>query len=312
MSRINPEDDEILRAVMGDLDEELTYEHSQINPDTTNSAKNRGSNIEPDEDYITKMALGDLDNNLGNASVLPPQSLYEPQNSIYPTQQNSVSSISQKPKKKKLKAVSLIVAVILLVLIATGTVTVLLLQKNNITEGTNSFVSSNEEEYVDYPDIDKYFEENSEVISIVPVEKSKNITTEEQTFNDLTARGFSDASITANYTMNGKYYEETEISKGSNAQHPMYNTFYVTQSKDIWGISSINGQVTASPISYLVESESSLQILISESKEIISYDSKGNRFFITNPHNDFIKIKIVDEVNAQTLEEITSEELDKL
>lgn len=164
---------------------------------------------------------------------------------------------------------------------------------------------------VAYPDIDQYFAENSEVQQIVPVQESSDVMTEQEVYEMLKSRGFSDGSITTEYTITGDYHEPKEISADGTAKHPIYSTSYAAATGEIWNITVVNGQVMARPISYLNTVEQEQSVLFVEGETTTSYDSQGNRFFITIPHADYMIVKSVDQIDAQTLDSLIEEEIAK-
>ena len=99
---------------------------------------------------------------------------------------------------------------------------------------------------------------------------------------------------------------ETEVQDGSAKKLPMYLNYYVTEKGDVWTIYVINGSVFAYPASYNLESDR--EMLVSESAEIVSYDNVTNQFYVTAPDNSII-IKVVDRIDAETLEKLTMEDI---
>ena len=162
------------------------------------------------------------------------------------------------------------------------------------------------------PDADEYFDKNTDVKSEIKANESNDVRTESEVFDDFADRGFNSNPITSEYDMNGKYYAATEISRYSSDKHPIYQTYYVTQNGEIWIIFEINGDVVANPLSYNEQKESGVQLMISESNTITSYDSTKNKFYVNVPNADVLAVKKVDKINAETLENLTKKELDRL
>ena len=52
-------------------------------------------------------------------------------------------------------------------------------------------------------------------------------------------------------------------------------------------------------------------MLLSESDQLISYDSATNQFYETEPDSSIIKVIKVKKIDAETLEKYTVEELSK-
>ncbi len=178
-----------------------------------------------------------------------------------------------------------------------------------VLDKKDSEVKSSESSYVEYPDLDKYYEENSDIEKIVSVSDSGSVMKEKDVFKELEKRGFFDVSVTYEYDMNGNYSEAQDASKSSSEKHPMYNAIYQSENGNIFSISIINDQFLVTPFSMQLESEAEVGVVISESETITSYDSRDNRYFITRPHDDSMRVKLVEQVDANTLDSLTKEEL---
>lgn len=204
---------------------------------------------------------------------------------------------------------------IIIIFIVAVIVTVALfffIHKNNTP--TPEVKDSNDEQttYVEYPDVDQFFNDNSDVQQIVAVSDSNDVMTEKEVIQDIEKRGFTDFYVTTEYDMNGNYYEAEEIASEGKDKHPIYDVVCTTQNGDIWELSYVNNQIIATPTSYLMESEREISVIVSESNTVTSYDSLGNRYFVTTPHADYAVVKVVDTIDAATLNSLTSEELEKL
>lgn len=196
------------------------------------------------------------------------------------------------------------------------------LKENDDMENENSDNSDNKDKFTEEdlknpyevtpPDADDYFDKNTSVKSEIKANESDDVRSEEDVYDDFVERGFSSNPITAEYDMNGKYYAATEISRYSSEKHPMYQTYYITSNGDVWMIFEINGAVIANPLSYNAQTEKGVQLMLSESNTITSYDSTKNKFYINVPNADVLSVKKVDKINAETLENLTNKELDRL
>lgn len=87
------------------------------------------------------------------------------------------------------------------------------------------------------------------------------------------------------YTMDGTYLGENEISRSSSSKHPMYQTYYVATSGDIWLIFEVNGSFFATPITYNFSNEQKVPVIVSETDTITSYDSSTNKFYVNIQRN---------------------------
>lgn len=187
-----------------------------------------------------------------------------------------------------------VIVAILIAVIAIGAIIVVSLVNNRSNNDGNS----------DIPTIDAndYFDNNSTIVSIVKVEDSDQIRSEAAVYKDFSARGFSKHSITTEYSLTGEYYEAFVISETSTAKHPMYQTYYVTENGDYWSIFEINGAVMASPLSYNLGLGENIQIVVSETDTVTSYDSVTNQFFITEPKDTVMVVIKVNKIDSTALE----------
>ena len=158
---------------------------------------------------------------------------------------------------------------------------------------------------------DQYYEDNSEILEIIDVKESPDVPTEAEVKNILAERGFTDCSITYEYTMEGEYVD-AEISESTTEKRPMYMTTYLAASGDLWAIYVINGEVIANPVSCNLELLLDAQILISESGTLTSYDDETGKFYVTIPHENVVIMKTIDRIDAETLDSLTIEEVGNL
>ncbi len=164
---------------------------------------------------------------------------------------------------------------------------------------------------VEYIDAEEYYEENSEIVSIIDAAASEDVLSEQEVLIDFGSRGFDGCSITYNYSIDGEYGEEEEVQV-STETHPVYESIYLSESGEIWILYSVNGSFMASPFSYNMQSTRNAEIIIAESETIASYDSATNQYFITIPDETELIVVVVDEINNVVLNEFTIEALDEL
>lgn len=177
--------------------------------------------------------------------------------------------------------------------------------------GLNTDSGGSVDEYrVNAPDAKSYYEDNSNIIAEINVCDSNDVLTEEKVYTDLVGRGFDSYQITTEYTMEGKYSEATEISDSSSEMHPIYQTYYVSSKGELWTIFVINDAIMANPVSYNIESGRDIQVIISESEIITSYDSSTGKFYETIPDDGALDILVVDKIDAKTLDFLTIGEID--
>lgn len=158
------------------------------------------------------------------------------------------------------------------------------------------------------PNADEYYHNNSNVISVI--DATDGGTTEAEAYANLTSRGFTMYPITTEYTMDGTYGDAIEISGNGTDKHPTYSTIYVTDSGFVWSIFEINGKVYAKPVTYHLDYNPETQIIFSESASITSYDSTENKFYITQPHETSLDVRVVGRIDAETLNTFTAREIE--
>lgn len=161
-----------------------------------------------------------------------------------------------------------------------------------------------EDYIVEFPDIEEFFEENSEVVSVIDVSSSQ-VLTEEAVESLMTEIGFDDYPITSCYSIEGEYYEATEVT-GSTTTHPMYEVYYVNECDELWVVNVIDNMIMATPVSYNMQSDT-VPMVVSETNEIVSYDSSTNRFYRTIPNTDVVNVLVVERIDSETLNSLTVE-----
>lgn len=157
----------------------------------------------------------------------------------------------------------------------------------------------------------EFFDEHSEVISTISFQDSQNTFAGSDILKLLRSRGFDQYDIVSEYDAEGNL-EDVEITEETTQKYPLYYTYYITESGDLWTILVIDGKVTANPASYNMNSELAVQVVISESETIMSYDSETNTYYETIPDPETLIVKVVPEINAEVLEQLTFEGIDTL
>lgn len=160
--------------------------------------------------------------------------------------------------------------------------------------------------------IDEYYANNSTIIKIVDATTSPAVPTEAQVVDLLTERGFVGYPVTYEYEMGGVYVDDVEISQSADVKRPMYTTYFVSEAGEFWTIYVINGSIFANPVSYNMNSERTAQLLISESEQLTSYESNTNKYYVTIPNEDAAIVRVVEKIDADSLNKLTVEEIDKL
>ena len=181
--------------------------------------------------------------------------------------------------------------------------------KELISKITDS--KENEEYTVETIDAEEYFSSNGEIVSEINVSDAEDTDTEADAYDHFREKGFTEYSVTKEYSMDGDYADATDINADSDEKHPVYTTYYHSSADEFWTIVSINGQVTANPVSYNLQSELGVPVLISDSETIISYDNAANKFYETIPSEGTLKLIVVDQIDAATLDDLTIGEIDQ-
>lgn len=202
-------------------------------------------------------------------------------------------------KKKKIISVIAIVVLIVVLLIASAMYIINDIKKTLIKQAFGDF---NQTESID---VKEYYEKNSKIIDSFNAKTSKNVQTEKEAIDVFAARGFGKEPVYYDYSIDGEYVGETK-AKISREKHPMYQTQYVTPGGNVWTIVMINGSILANPVNYNMESEEDAQLIISESEIITGYDNANNIFFETIPKKSELIVKIVDTINSETINSLTT------
>lgn len=154
---------------------------------------------------------------------------------------------------------------------------------------------------------DEYYFSTSDVIKVLKATESESVPTEADVVKILTERGFSGYSVICQYAMDGSFDGKTNASRNSASKHPMYLIYYITGNMQAFTVYVINGDVFAYPVSF--SWEAGRKILLSESTTLTCYDAETNKFYVTVPHEDNLTLKQINRIDAQTLENLTYEEV---
>lgn len=160
-------------------------------------------------------------------------------------------------------------------------------------------------------DVEEYYSQNGDLIDKYSAEESDDVQSEKQALVDMENRGFNDYPVYSDYLISGEYTGMIEISE-TDEIHPSYQTSYITSEGDIWTIFLMNGAVIANPVSYNMQSGRNVQLILSESEKIMGYDSETNMFYEVKINESELIVKVVDRIDAQTLDKLSVEEIDDL
>ncbi|MBQ9910069.1 MAG: hypothetical protein IJM50_00940 [Lachnospiraceae bacterium] len=157
-----------------------------------------------------------------------------------------------------------------------------------------------------------YFWDNATVYEMIEIDDSKEVLKADNTISLLNDRGFGTYPVTYEYSVDGDYLGEVRAGEGSGEKSPMFQTYYISSGKEVWTVFVINGQLFANPVSYNLQSTLSAPMVISESELLTSYDYSDNLYLVLAPDSSTAIVKTVKEINAETLDKLTIEEIDKL
>ena len=118
----------------------------------------------------------------------------------------------------------------------------------------------------------------------------------------------SAGTVTVYHPFSSTGNDSIEVSD-SETQHPQYITYYESSSGELWAIIVVEDSITANPITYNMQHPDAVQITVSEKNEIVSYDSSTNSYYRTIPNESALDLRIVDKIDAETLDSLTSEVL---
>ena len=205
--------------------------------------------------------------------------------------------------------------IIVLSIVLIGLITFLILFLFGVFNGiTNKSVPDNTQPstYIVEPiDAEAYYEENGEILNVIKTKDSKGILSEKEAIELLSDRGFTNNTITWNFTEDGEYLEDTEAKTDSDAKHPTYSSIYTASNDDYWTVEIVNDCITASSINYNITSSSGVPLIVSEKKTVMGYDNISNQFFETIPKDTSLKVQIVEKIDAHTLDELSKKGVDQ-
>lgn len=161
-------------------------------------------------------------------------------------------------------------------------------------------------------DVDEYYKDNSEkVVATIKVHEAKTVLTESEAQILLMNRGFDNLVIFAQYDLDGRYIGSNEINPNGTTKYPMYEATYLDKQNAVWTLMIINGQITAYPVSYNMNSNGT-PIIVSEEETLMSYDAGTSKFYETIPKGSSLSVKVVDRIDTEMLENMTEEALSQL
>lgn len=185
---------------------------------------------------------------------------------------------------------------------------------------TNITLYAKWNEHGEWSSPEEFFADTSTgIIETIRADESEDVLTEAQAVGELKSRGFgpgTDADgnptgypITYKYSIDGQYIEETEALDSSISKHPMYHTFYMSESGVGWVIYVINGEVFANAASFNLETDSEKELLVTEDESGKFTSYYDGQFYVTISNGTAVFTKIVTKIDAETLDKLTFDEL---
>lgn len=184
---------------------------------------------------------------------------------------------------------------------------------NTITDNTANTADVDLGENYTVPafDAEKYFDEYTQLVSKLDVPSSQTVFTANEAYKAFEERGFSNVTLMYEYDMSGEYLGEQEASYYSDDKAPIYQAYYSTSDGNLWIIMEVNGEFFATPVFYNLDENSAKYVIISEKETITSYDSTTNKFYVNVPDQSNVRVKVVGRIDAETIETLTKEEIEK-
>lgn len=158
-------------------------------------------------------------------------------------------------------------------------------------------------------DLEGYDSSHCRLLDIIPAEESGAVQTEAEAHSAMEDLGLGICPLTYQYDMNGDYVGENEAEENSSAEHPMYQTLYLSKNEELWNVYMINGDVAAYPVSFNLESDLDAELILSASETITCYSEETNEFYDTIPYSSETIVEVVEKIDAETLDQLTVEEL---
>ena len=172
----------------------------------------------------------------------------------------------------------------------------------------------------DYTSPEEYFTANSTGIrQTIRDTESTDVMTEGEAVALMNSLGFGQSTdengsttgfpVTYQYTLGGEYLGEITASAGSSAKHPMYKTYYISGDSHLilWTVYIINGDVFATPTSFLYETTCDKEVLLTGDGAVTSY--YNGMFYVTIPNENVTNTQTVAKVDAATLDTYTFDTL---
>ena len=216
---------------------------------------------------------------------------------------------TQEPKTAKKNRTPIIIGLCAVVLALIGSAIFVVIKLAGLDKKSSVENSIPPEYTMETVDPQKYYEEKSEIKSVIPVNEYEKTLSEKEVIQELQNRGFTDVSITTQYSIKGDVIETTEPSPNSSEKHPMYRALYSSKSGEMWSILVVGDKFMAIPLTFNSQLKDSAPVRVSEDGEILTYEISNNSYYKTVPHNTELRVRKVDRIDAATIDSLTAEVL---
>lgn len=133
--------------------------------------------------------------------------------------------------------------------------------------------------------------------------------TEAEACREYAARGFENVTVTACYDKDGNYLGDMEISDSGTEKHPYYEAGYLTPDGAIWIVTLMEDSFFASPFSFNAAGVWNVSHTVCENGSFFTYDGAANAYYQVTPDPNALVLKRVDRIDAETLDQLTPEEV---
>ncbi len=198
----------------------------------------------------------------------------------------------------------LIILVIAAIVVVTAAIGIWFWLNMDSSQGQDSEQGSdqNSEQSRTEVEIPDEYEYQETVLEEIDAASSEAVPTVSEVASELDERGFSDYEITASYDISGNFISDEYLQFDSEDKYPLYTIYYVTSSGYPWVIYVSNGEYMANPL-FLYDSISP-SLLLSENEYTVAYEADQNIFIKSIPGENEVTLKIVDTIDAQTLDSL--------
>lgn len=229
-------------------------------------------------------------------------------------QQNNVSAKKNAAKKQSPKAVgiskkkkNILPVIIPIAVVLTGLIVVFALN----FFGVIHLFGKNTAETLKRPSAEEYLSEVGDVSDKEPADED-DLFTEAEACREFSKRGFKDVEIVAYYNTDGEHIGTLTISPDSREKHPYYEALYKTPSNVVWTVVLMGDSFYAEPLSFKAGDVWDTPHMVSEMEDYRVYDGEANAFFTVEPDDDALELKLVDRIDAVTLNGLDAKGVDEL